>query len=466
MHKLFIPLFNIVILGALLACSLLAQTPASQTPASQPPASDTQPEKSQEYQGPSILSRDKSLIGERGGKLLDLRFYGQLTGVYDSGLTPVSTNTQGQLLNVGGSYGLEAGFGVLGSRSWKRDELKVDYRGTYRHYPKDQFFDGIDQFLNLAYGRVLTRRINLDLKETVGTSSLANGGFSYLPLTNTDLFAVPANELFDNRTNFAQSRVGVTWQKSARLAFGIAAEGFVVRRRSLALAGLDGFGFHGTASYRLTRRQTVEALYGYNHFDFQRTFGNADVQIAAIGWNIGLGRVWEVGAQAGGSQVNTIGLEQVSIDPAIAAIVGRDVATVQFNRTVLIPYLEARLSRHFERSLLAFFVNTGASPGNGVYLASRQSNVGSYYSYAGIRRWTLGANASYSELSALGQTLGKYRNYQGGVGATYKMINAIHMEFRYDYRHYTTQDNGFRKNSERVSIGIAFSPGDVPLPIW
>ena len=55
-------------------------------------ASDQNPDDRQDldptYQGPSILSRDPSLIGERGGKLLDFRYYVEVTGIYDSGLAP------------------------------------------------------------------------------------------------------------------------------------------------------------------------------------------------------------------------------------------------------------------------------------------------------------------------------------------------------------------------------------------
>ncbi|MDQ2944662.1 MAG: hypothetical protein M3Y27_01730, partial [Acidobacteriota bacterium] len=61
---------------------------------------------------------------------------------------------------------------------------------------------------------------------------------------------------------------------------------------------------------------------------------------------------------------------------------------------------------------------------------------------------------------------GKFKNYQGGVGATYKIANATHLEFRYDLRHYTTQNNLFKKNSDRFSLGVAFSPGETPLAIW
>src|SRR5882762_4170408 len=106
-----------------------------------------QAEANQTYEGPSILSRDKSLIGERGGKLIDFRFYGEVTGTYDSGLTPVATDTQGNLIHVGGTEGIEAGYGVIGSRKWRRDKLSLDYKGSYRHYANQSSLSGADQFL-------------------------------------------------------------------------------------------------------------------------------------------------------------------------------------------------------------------------------------------------------------------------------------------------------------------------------
>ena len=193
-------------------------------------------------------------------------------------------------------------------------------------------FSGADQFLNLAFAHVLKRRLLLDLKETVGTSTLANGSFAYLPLTNTDLFAVPANELFDSRTKFLQSRVDLTWQHTARLSIGLGGEGFLVRRASLALAGLNGYSARANVAYRLTRRQTFSAGYNYSYFDFQRTFGNAKLQTATLGYSIGLSRRWDFSMQVGGIRIETLGLTQVSIDPAIAAIVGRNVAVVTFFR--------------------------------------------------------------------------------------------------------------------------------------
>lgn len=425
-----------------------------------------QQEPDQTYSGPSILSRDNSLLGERGGKLLDFRYWVDVTGVYDSGLTPLTTNAQGNLINLGGAYGVETGFGLIGSRKWKRDKLSLEYKGTYRHYSQADVTQGLDQFLNLSYAREISQRLVLDVKATAGTVSLANGAYSYLPLTNSDLFAIPADELFDIRTNFAQSRVNVVWQQTGRLSFGVGGEGFVVRRSSLALAGLDGYEAHANVAYRLTRHQTVTGDYSYTYYDFQREFGNSKLQTGSLGYSIGLSRRLDLNLRAGGIRIDSLGIMQVAIDPAIAAIVGQSFANVTFFRTVYVPLAEARVVRRFERSTLTMGYTMGATPGNGVYLTSRESGGNAAYSFAGFRRWSMGLNAGYNELDAVGQTLGKYTNLQGGTGVVYKLGRETHIEMRYDYRHYTTQNNFYQKDSNRVSLGLAFSPGETPLAIW
>jgi hypothetical protein len=409
----------------------------------------------QTYQGPSILSRDPSPIGERGGKLLDFRYYVEVTGIYDSGLVP-----------GGAAYGVETGFGVIGSRRRKRDKLSLEYKGAYRQYSVSNIYQGLDQFLNLAYSRQLTRRFVLDLKDTAGTVSLANGEFSYLPLSNTDLFALPSNELFDIRTNFVQSRVDLTWQKTARLSFGVGGEGFVIRRSSLLLAGLNGYAARANVAYRLTARQTVSSDYSYIYYDFQRAFGNSKLQTLSLGYSAGLSREWDLSLRAGAIRMDSLGVTQVAIDPAVAAIVGQNFANVTLARVIYAPLEEARLIRRFERSSLTLSYSVGATPGNGIYLTSRQTAGTAGYSYTGYRRWTFALNSGYTELSAVGQTLGKYTNLQSGAGVTYKIGRETHVQFRYDYRHYTTQNTIYQKDSTRLSLGLAFSPGDRPLALW
>jgi hypothetical protein len=430
------------------------------------PDSGAQDQQEPTFEGPSILSRDPSPIANRKGKLLQFRLYGEITGVYDSGLTPVAVDAQGKLVESAAAGGLESRFGFTASRQWSRAKITMEYRGAYREYQNNSLFNGLDQFLNLTYSRLLRQHLTLDLKETLGTTTLANGGFAYLPLTNTDLFAVPANELFDNRTDYLQSRVDLTWQTTARLSFGFGGDGFLVRRASLALAGLNGYSARASVAYRLTRRQTVSASYSHTYFDFQRTFGNSQLETAALGYAIGLSSKWDLSTQAGAIRVQTLGLTQVALDPAIAAIVGQNFAIVTSFRTVYLPIAEARLMGRFRSSSLTFDFSTNVTPGNGVYLTSRQNQGTVAYSYASSRRLTVRWNAGYNQLSTLGQSFGKYTNLEAGGQAIYNLARGVYFDFRYDYRHYTTQNAAFQKDSSRVSLGLAFSPGDSPLAVW
>lgn len=421
---------------------------------------------SQEYQGPSIISRDKSLIGEHGGKLLDFRIWAGVSGIYDSGLTPLSTDQNGKLIDLGGGEGIEASIGVSGARHWQRDSLTLDYSGSFRHYTSVSGLDGSDQFLALRYERVLTRRLMLDFKESAGTSTLANGAFSYLPLTSVDLYAVPTNDLFDNRVYYSMSRVGLIYRKSARLSFSINGQGYLVRRQSAALAGLNGYIGGGDVAYRITRRQTVSASYSYTHFDFQKIFGFANIQTVALGYAIGLGRRWDASFTLGGSYAESRGLQQIAVDPAIVAIIGVPTIVANFDRFVAVPYGQVSIVRRFSRSAVSLNASTGVSPGNGVYLTSRANSAMTSYSYEGIRRWSLSSSFGFSQYSTIGQTLGKYDNYQAGLGATYKFATSMHLTFRYDYRHYSTSDNFYDKDSHRLTLGLAWSPGELPLAIW
>jgi hypothetical protein len=442
--------------------AVFAGIAAAQTPDTQPPADQGEAR----YDGPSILSRDRSLIGERSGKLLDYRFFGEVTGIFDSSLVPVATNEAGGLARSTGSYGVEAGFGVTGSRSWRHDSLAVDYNGTYRHYTNHSFFDGVDQFVNMTYTHMFSRRFSIQARGTAGTNSLSNGGLTYLPLQNTDLYAVPTNELFDNRTDYLQARVDMLWQKSLRLSINIGGEGFLVRRRSLALSSLNGYNVHADISYRLTKRQTITANVERTQFDYLRQFGNANITSFTGGYAVGLGRRWDFSSRFGAARVDALGLTIVNVDPAIAAIVGQNTAVVVFHRISYIPIVEAQLMRRFERSSVTAAFNQSFSPGNGVYLTSKQTAATVGYSYTGLRKMTFGANAAYSRLINLGQQLGAFNGMSGGVGFTYKLVANTHLEARYDARRYTTQNAGFSQNSNRVSVGLAFSPGKKPLPIW
>jgi hypothetical protein len=431
------------------------------------PAQADQKDKDQQedYEGPSILTRDKSSIGERGGKLIDFRYYVDIQGVYDSGFAPFAqTGTSNSSDNLGGSAGTTLGWGLIGSRVWKRDRLSLEYHGDYTYYPNYQ--SGNNEFLNLHYSHILKRRLTFDFRENAGTTYQANGYYRFAPLTASDLIAVPVNDLFDVRTNFSDSRVDVTWQKTLRLSFSGGGTGFLIRREQYSLPGTNGYEAHGSVAYRLTRKQTVSVNYTHDWFNFQRQYGHSDIDAVQIGYNVDLSHHISFQAGIGGTIVHNLGLQDVPVDPVVTAVLGITSITVVSNRTYYAPKFSGVLSKKFERSIATLAFSKDVSPGNGVYLTSRQTGLSAVYSYVGITKATIGANVSYSALTSFGQqNLGQYSNYGVGLGATYKVAHDMHLTFRYDYRRYTTQAVP-NINENRISLGFGYSPGDRPLAIW
>ena len=88
------------------------------------------------------------------------------------------------------------------------------------------------------------------------------------------------------------------------------------------------------------------------------------------------------------------------------------------------------------------------------------------YSYRASGTLEARVNAGYNQLSALGQALGKYSNLQGGIQVLYKLTGDTYFDVRYDYRHYTTGDAILQKDSNRVSLGVAFSLGETSAVAW
>ena len=429
------------------------------------PAGDEQELRPQPSQvadaGPSLLGLNAT--SHRRGKLLDVRWYGEILGVYDSGLVPTAAPGSG---SPAAAYGLESGLGASISKQWKHSRLTIEYRGLFRHYTNLASFNGADQYLNIVYHDQLLRHLALNLNETAGTTTIANGAFAYLPISNSDLFALPTNELFDIRTNYLESNVDLIWDPTARFSFDIGGEGFLVRRASFALAGLNGYRARALAACRLTPLQAIFSAYEHIYFDFQHAFGGATLETATLGYAVRLTRSLDFTVQAGGSRVGALGLRQITIDPALAAIIGRNSALVVQHHTVYVPSFEAQLIQRFNRATLRAALSHGVSPGNGLFLTSRQTTANVGYSYTGSRGLTFRANAGYNQLSTLDQAMGSYRHVDGGGGVTYRLVRDTHLEFRYDFRHYTTQESFYRINSSRITLGLAYGSGDAPPQVW
>ena len=352
-----------------------------------------------EDSGPSILSRGVDTAAGTGGYLPTIKPFLSLGGIYDTGLTPVSVDANGQIPQVDG-FGGEIGFGVVGHKRWQRTALGIDYRGNVRWYPGNSYYDASDHVLSLSVSRQLTSRISLVLREAAGSFSRDYGMVGGYSPFDPAIAGVPANELFDSRTTYLSSMANLMFQKSARLSFAIGGSGTLIRRRGGALVGSTGGSANGDVSYRINRSVTVGADYSFAHTEFTRAFGSTDIHSAGFNATFRLGRRWELGLRAGAARVAIVSLARIDFDPIIAAIVGRSSGIIVFRNTFFIPSSGVKLSRAFRRSGFSIEYKNEPTSGNGVYTTSRSQGGGASYSFTGLRRLNFGFSAGTSPIPA------------------------------------------------------------------
>jgi hypothetical protein len=417
------------------------------------------------YLGPGILTGGADNIGTRSGEQVDLRLYATATAVYDNGLEPVAVDSKGNLAQIDGLYGVQASLGVYGVHSWRVSELGLNYTGSFTHYFNDSTYDFSNQSLTLGYTYQKSKRLYFNFQGIGGiyTNYLGTSiGETAVP----SIVATPTLQLFDNRTYFLQGNASATYLLTARASLTVGGSGFTVQRQSSELENMLGYNARANFRYRLTRATSLGAEYTRQHFQFPGQFGHSDMNMYSLLFSTQMGRQWTFTLDGGAYQLNVVGLQTVSLDPAIAALLGVSTAVHTFAAQNWVPAGNATLNRKFRSATLSFAYARTVLPGNGVYLTSRSESGSVGYNYTGIRKLSLAISGGYSSLASVGQGLAPYRMFTGGAGLTYNLTHALHAVARYDARQQEIELAGYRRTSYRASVGIAFSPGALPLSLW
>jgi hypothetical protein len=416
------------------------------------------------FGGPSILSRGGAKPGQAGGQPVSFNFYAGISGSYNSGSIPLALNSDGGVQEVA-LYGGTVNGGLTGSHSWRNSSLGVDYRGDYRKYSRHSYADGTEQAIDLQYTLQATRRLSIQLSEIGGSSNFAYGGFiSPTVALDPNLIAIPTNNIFDNRLYYFQSSAGVSYRQSARLSYNFTGDGFTVHRSSKLLVGVNGVRAGAQVLYQLTRRDQIGASYNFIHFDYPRAFGASDLHGVSLQYARKLRPGLQFLVGVGAFRSESLGSQEVALSPEVAAILGQTTGLQAVYRVNYIPQFQASLNYVHGRSSFNAAVAAGATPGNGVYLTSRSENAGLGYSYSGIRKVSLSFNAGVSQYSSVFQTLGIYRSYYGGAAANYTLSRHLSATFQSDVRSFVL--NNKSRLGTTVSVGLAWSPTEIPIPSW
>jgi hypothetical protein len=421
-----------------------------------------------QYAGPAILTRGDVPTGMKTSQI-DFRPFLSLSALYDTGLSPVAVvNDSGDLANLS-SAGLTLTWGVSGTHGWKTATLGLNYQGSINHYARSTSTDGINQSFGLGLTKQLSRRTSLVLRQSAG---MFTRSFGLVPLQQSVPFdpgsaAVPTTDFFDNRTIYMNSQAQLIHQYSARLSFSLGGGYFDTRRRASALYGTAGESAYADVQYRLSRRSTIGVNYNYGHYSFSKGFGGTDLHSAQASYGLTITRSVEFSGYAGLGQAKTIFIENIRLDPVIAALLGQSLGAAVGDRSDVTPNLGARISKSIHNGVFAFGAEHGIKPGNGLFLTSTATNVYGQYSYTGLRWWSFSLSANYNKNRNISNLNGTYGGYAASAHASRSLGRSLHAVATFSARQYSSQEyNRYNRLMYSATAGLAWAPGDVPLRLW
>ena len=421
-----------------------------------------------QYAGPAILSRGEAPAAMSAPEI-KFRPFVEFSAGYETALSGVAvTNAQGNLPNVS-SADLTLSWGISGSHRWKHTKLGLDYYGSLSDAVQQSSYGAVSQAFLLGITQRITRHISLSLRESAGMFSRAFGLGSLsqtVPFDPSQSY-IPTTDFFDNRTYYLSSQADLSIQKTSRLSFDLGGNNFLTRYRAAGLVGTNGLGAHGDAQYRLSRRSTIGATYGYQHFGFSGQFGGADVHSIAGTFSRSLAARLEFSASLGASRVEQKFIQDVAVDPVIAVLLGVSSTAEIAHFVAWTPTGSVRISRVFHRGVVYVSAARAVLPGNGLFITSYSDSVSGGYTYTGVRRWSLSSFASYDRSRSVANFIGDYRDVSGGLSASRQIVRSVHVVFGYNVRKYSSPDfQNYNRPVQEGHIGIGFTPGDVPLRIW
>ena len=428
-----------------------------------------------QYAGPAILSRGEAPAAMTSPKV-DFSFSVALTANYTTGLAGVSApNAQGQLADIA-AFGGGVTLGLSGAHTWKHTRIGIFYSGGFTDYANASYFAGLSQGLAFSLEHQFSRHIQFSLRESAGmftqfvpaTVSLN----SSVPFDPSQSY-IPTTDFYDNRTIYSTTQASLTIQKSSRLSFNLGGGYFTTIRRSSALYGANGLTASGDVQYRVSRRATVGASYGFSHYSYTNSIGGADSHSASANLSLRLSRWTEFSFFGGASRVESSFQQTVPIDPAILAILCPPsqnvpcplVSGVLVSHSIFwAPDFGARYSRSFRRGVAYLSAGESVTPGNGLFLTSRAATASAGYGYSGLRKWSLNVGVQYVTALSLGNVKGNYGQVVGSYGMSRQIIKSLSFVSSVSATQYqSTSFAGYNRLIYSASMGLGFSSNNIPV---
>lgn len=421
------------------------------------------------YSGPAVLGRSLGASVSPRSEQVRFRFFGSARAVYDSGLTGVRLETTGEPSNFNG-YGWEFTGGVYGMKNWKRTQVSLGYAGGYRDYASSGAGSGQSHSLLLGVTQTINPRVIFNSTVSAATVTRAYGyGYGFQrPGNQTDpaFDLAPTDDVYDSRITFITNSNSMVFQLSPRMQASANGGVFLTKRAGALISG-QGIFAGGDLSKRLTRTQTISVNYNFNRFNFSNRYGGSFIHGVGVGWGVALSRRWELSLNGGVARVESEGVQNVVLSPEVAAIIGQTHAAQAFYRKSYYPTYQGRITGKFRKYSVAGGYRQNIMPGNGSFLTSRVESATAGYSYNGFRKINIGAMANYNRLNNLLLTSGRATSMSAGVNVGYQLRRDVQLTFSAMARRFDSGGSStFNRDGVRLAVGIAYSPGEIPLALW
>ncbi len=377
-------------------------------------------------------------------------------GVYDGNRAVLNSGQSGA-----GSFGFTVGGGVQAFHTFRNSVLSLSYSGNYTDYQGSGYGTGTNQNLSLVYSRRLGRRWNLGLVESAG---IYRYGVSYYGQPNgaTPALANP----FSPVTKFLSSGISMSYKQTARLSYAIAGDFFLGRYSYPGAIGTTGVSGSGSVTYQFSGRTSVGGTYSHSYFAYQHNAGQADIDGGYFNISHRFGETWTANVSVGITRSDSSGIISVPVSVILNGqqVTGYAVGPYSLTRTT--PSFQGSVSRQYRRVIITGSAGQVVSPGNGIYLASRNQFVSGSASYS-LRRSNISASGGYFHLTSLANAISTgYSTGSFGASYGYTLTRHIAANFRYDYYRYGNVYSYRGVGDNRLSFGLSFSSKSIPLTLY
>jgi hypothetical protein len=422
----------------------------------------------QEYSGPAVLSRSYSISQQLIPEQVKWTESVGLSSVYDSGLVR-TVNPDGSPGPASTLIGTMVNWSFAGRHYFRRDMVSVNYTGNWSQYSGGGAYSGTNQNLSVAYSHVLSRRLTLNLSGAgiiySLNSVLENQPVGSETIANINLATSPNIQIYDVGGKQFSSRADLTWQVTARLSFNMGTTYFAVEQDSALLLGMTGQQARGDVNYRLTQRTTVGAYYSFSHYLYPHGFGNSDTNTAGLIYSYAFNRTTQLRFRGGLSEVESLGLETVQINPSIAALLGESSGVVDSYATYKTTDFSVQFVKDFRggKRTASLAYAHGISPGNGVFQTSEQESISASLTTRVFQSYSLSLGAGRDTLTSIGvsqiQSLGKYQSEYARLSLNRAYRRGIGASVTVEYRYFDVDALGYLRNQLRITSGITWGSG-------